>query len=134
MDEKCEKCGKELIFAKLTIIDGYCWKCNAIMKIAVVQGGVDRNLGGTIGPDEFTPAEINTALENGAIFKEQYSKTGDETYLANTCKNCNSFIGNFFLHKDYLFPATMGEYLYKTLDGELYCESCTEVELRSSIS
>lgn len=133
MEKKCDKCNKELTYAILTIIDGYCWKCHSMMKVAVVQGGVDRTRS-TAGPDEFSKLELDIAQSNGVVIKEQYSKTMDESYLVNCCAKCNSFIGNFFLHKDYMFPASQGELESVDFKGEPYCESCTEAELRSNFN
>lgn len=133
MKNECEKCGKELINSTITIINASCWKCSNPMKVAVVQGGLDRS-GSTVGPDEFSERELAVVQNNGVIVKEHYSKTVDESYLANTCTYCNAFVGNFFLHRDYLFPASSGELECIELDGEPYCEYCSEEKFLKSIN
>lgn len=133
MKNECEKCGKELLNSTITIINASCWKCNNLMKVAVVRGGIDRNAGGTIGPNQFSSLELEIAQNNRVLIKMQYSKTMDESYLANTCKYCDTFVGNHFLHQEYLFSASSGELEYIELEGEPYCEYCSEKEIFDSI-
>jgi hypothetical protein len=81
----------------MTITEIECWKCKKKIRISIViDGGVVH------GPDEFSEKEIEFAKSKDVVLKKQFSKTLEETYLANTCGYCDSFVGDHFLH-DYLY-------------------------------
>jgi len=87
---------------QMEITESQCRDCHAPLKIAIgIMGG------SFYGPDRFNNQEVDFALSKGAYLQMKYSKTMNETYLANTCSKCGSFIGAFFVH----------EYLY---DGIIY--------------
>lgn len=122
---KCKKCNNYLHKTKMTVIDGDCWKCKSTMKIAVIEGGIERG-GSCVGPQNFTKQEIEFATSKGVIIKEHYSKTANEKYFANTCLKCGNFAGEFFLFTEYLSPVYYGE-----LDSETYnvghnCNYCSQ--------
>jgi hypothetical protein len=73
----------------MEIVEAPCYQCGASMKIALVE---------LFGPDRFTNGEIEFARSQGVLIKEQFSKTIQESYLANTCPKCDAFIGQFFVH------------------------------------
>lgn len=106
---KCAKCGYYLHKTIMTIIDGECWKCKKIMKVAIVEGGEERE-SSHAGPDKFTKKEIDFARSKGVIIEEHYSMTVNERYLANTCGHCGTFVGSFYLceyfviENDGIFP------------------------------
>lgn len=95
---------------KMTIIEGLCWKCNEAIKVAVTEG--DGIMSSYCGPDEFTDAELDFAKSKGVVIRTQDSKMANETYLANTCPHCNTFVGNFYLFTQYIQPADIGEYKF----------------------
>lgn len=99
--------------SKMTIIDGICWKCNLPMKVAVTDGD---GMSSHCGPDEFTETEIKFAESKGVIIKLQNSKTAGESYLANSCPHCNTFVGGFYLFTQYIQPADMGEFKYSVYE------------------
>ena len=81
----------------ITITKSKCWNCNEKMKIAMVL------FDGTFyGPEEFSKKEIEIAESKDVFLKKHHSDSIKETYLANTCRKCGSFIGQLFLH-DYLY-------------------------------
>jgi hypothetical protein len=53
----------------------------------------DENGNLNYGPDEFSESEISVAENNGVMLKLLSSKTAKGTYLANICKECDSFVG-----------------------------------------
>lgn len=126
---KCKNCRHYLQKKIMTIIDGPCWKCNNIMKIATISSG---NCGQThgisthLGPSYFTAEEIFLAKTKGVILKTQYSKTAGNKYLANSCLKCGSFAGDFYLFTDYIVPAEYGKLPSKTFEIGYYCEHCVK--------
>ncbi|MBP9923539.1 MAG: hypothetical protein KBF92_06890 [Bacteroidia bacterium] len=130
---KCKVCGHYVRKTIMTIVDGHCWKCHKIMKVAIVEGGMERGES-TSGPDKFTSKEIEFAKSNGVIIKMHYSKTANEKYLANTCSMCGSFAGKYHLFSDYLSPASLGELPSKTYDRGYHCNHCIEVAYENAES
>lgn len=122
---KCKTCGHYQLKTKMTIVDGPCWKCHSTMKVAIIEGGMERG-GSSSGADEFTQQEIEFAKSKGAIIKTHYSKTAREKYLANTCPKCGTFAGNFYLFTQYLQPASIGELPSETFDIGYHCDYCLE--------
>ena len=98
------------------IIDGVCWKCKQQMKVALIRGDFEKRGGSTSGPKTFTSEEIEIASSKGVFMNEQYSGSINDSYLANTCNSCGSFVGEFFLFTDYLHPAEMGDYKYERIE------------------
>lgn len=128
---KCKTCGHYQQKSTMTIVDGPCWKCHSTMKVAIVEGGMERG-GSSSGADEFTPQEIEFAKSKGAIIKAHYSKTAHEKYLASTCPRCGTFAGNFYLFTQYLQPALTGELPSETYDTGYYCDHCFEVTFENA--
>ncbi|MDO6676916.1 hypothetical protein MK851_15520 [Tenacibaculum sp. 1B UA] len=124
---KCKTCGNFQHKTKMTIVEGPCWKCHSSMKVAVIEGGMERG-GSSCGADEFSKEEIEFAKRKGTIIKSHYSKTMHERYLASTCNKCGAFAGNFYLFTDYLQPASIGELPSETFDIGYYCNNCFEIE------
>lgn len=123
---RCETCGNFKHRTILTVIDGQCWKCSSLMKIAAIQ-----KAGGTVGPAGFSPAEIAIAQSKGVIIREHYSKTANENYLANTCR-CGTFIGEHFLFTDYIAPASFGDLPCEEFEIGYHCESCFQADEEES--
>ena len=101
---------------KLYIIDGECWKCKGSMKVAVIRADLEKRGSTTVGPEKFSGAEITFATSKGVLIKEHYSASVEKSYLANTCVQCGTFIGSFYLFTDYLDAAEMGDYPFETFD------------------
>src|SRR5450432_1318302 len=94
---------------QMEIVEDHCRDCRAPLKIAIgIKGG------SFYGPERFDDQEITFAQSKGVCLQMKHSKTMDETYLANTCSLCGSFIGAFFVHeylytgKTYDIPKTLG--------------------------
>ncbi|MES2837993.1 MAG: hypothetical protein V4667_10755 [Bacteroidota bacterium] len=91
------------------------------MKIAIVT--IDDY---TNGPTAFNQTEIELAIEKGVLLKMNFSKTMQETYLANTCTNCNSFTGEWFLSKENI-ACGIGELSYNDYYTDVYsCSYCDD--------
>ena len=125
INPKCKVCGHFQRKTTMTIVDGSCWKCHSTMKVATIDGGMER--GSASGPDMFTLKEIEIAKSKGVIIKLHYSKTVQEKYLANTCPNCGNFAGDFYLVSQYLAPAISEELPSETFDIGYHCDHCIEV-------
>jgi len=109
----CKTCGQSEEKMIMQIADMPCWNCHAQMKLALIL------LSGLyFGPEKFTPQQIKAAQSKGVIIKKQYSKTIQSTYFANTCNNCNSFIGEFLIH-EYLDADSK-----ENIDLGYYCTAC----------
>lgn len=80
----------------MQINDAECWNCGKKMKMALILSEVS-----FFGPEEFNERQIEFARTKGVIIKQQFSKTLESSYLANTCPDCNSFIGQLFID-DYM--------------------------------
>jgi hypothetical protein len=117
LNPKCTKCNRHMSCLKMLIIDGKCWKCNSAMKVGALRGDADWE-------PEISAEHIALANRHGANFKTRYSKTVRERYAANTCRECNAFIGGHYLFSDYIAPAEYGEYSSIELDAGFYCPAC----------
>ena len=80
-------------------IDTTCWKCGKEMKIAMLTSNNE-----ILSPAKFNSKEIDIASTLGANIKNSYSKTVRDTYLANVCKHCNAFVGDFYMYEYYDLP------------------------------
>lgn len=80
----------------MQINNAECWKCGKLMKMALIL-----SKGNLFGPEEFNDKQIELARSKGVIIQQQFSKTSEAFYLANTCPACGAFMGKFFIH-DYL--------------------------------
>lgn len=75
---------------KMEIVDSKCRDCSAPIKIAMM---------GVSGPETFTESELGFARDAGVLIEKKFSEALNETYLANTCPKCGSFIGQYFVHE-----------------------------------
>ena len=75
-----------------------CWKCKEEMRVAYYSD----NLQMPYGPSNFTDKQIEIGRSAGCKIDLAFSKTMQEQYLANICKNCGAFKGDFFYH-DYAY-------------------------------
>lgn len=98
----------------MLIIIAPCWKCDKNMLVAIVGTEEGDFL---FGPEKFSELEKKRAEEQGVCLKLVSSKTADETYLANVCKECGAFVGRWFLFTDFFTPALYGDYKYELLEG-----------------
>ncbi|MBD2058115.1 hypothetical protein H6F88_19210 [Oculatella sp. FACHB-28] len=116
LNPKCRHCKEYLYKKSLLIIDGQCWKCSKSMKVAALTGE-----GGYIGNEDLISSEIELANQRGANLVPRYSKTVRERYVANTCRNCASFVGNHYLFTDYI---AMPHYPREEIEVGYYCPNC----------
>jgi len=131
LNPKCKICGHYQSKKRMTIIDGTCWKCRNIMKVAAISisnGGMVRGISNNLRPSDFTSEEIAFAKSKGVILKTQYSKTVHDSYVANSCAKCGSFVGDHFLHTDYIVPASFGQLSSQIYNIGYHCENCEEIE------
>jgi hypothetical protein len=94
---KCPKCGNYMGKKHLNLGTYECWRCNIPYKVSWITTG-NVNAGDFYGPEGFTDYEIKIAKEKGIIIEKRYSKTMEESYNANICPHCGSFLGEFFIH------------------------------------
>ena len=118
---KCKKCNSFKGKKTMAIIEGNCWKCSQSMKVAVIYIIDSEFIGAYIYPSNFNQEEIKLAESKGVLLKMQYSYTAREKYIANTCSNCGSFAGDFYLFVDYISLAGIG---YERFDMTYYCKYC----------
>ncbi|MCL5667363.1 MAG: hypothetical protein M1383_06360 [Patescibacteria group bacterium] len=96
----CKICGEEKQRATMQIVPVDCWSCGSPMKMALIL------VSGTwLGPEAFTSDQIELARSKSVVIQEQFSKTSESKYFANTCPNCKNFIGEFFIHEYLYLPA-----------------------------
>ena len=114
----CNKCGRVKNKAKMVIIPASCWKCGYEMKVAMIVANNER---GIKSASSFNEKEIGIANSLGANIAKRYSKTVDDSYMANVCKHCNAFIGEFYMH-DYYYAS-----YEKEKDLSYICFHCNEM-------
>lgn len=95
----------------LLIISAECWKCSKDMLISLL--GNETGYDG--GPPNFTDKQRRQAKEKGVLLEHVFSKTSEESYLANVCGKCGEFTGDFFLFAHYFAPAMRGDYKYEKI-------------------
>lgn len=100
---------------QMYIITAPCWKCRKTLNVAVVKSDIKKS-NDFRGPELFSEIEKKIAKNHDVIIKEHYSQTRQETYCANTCPNCDTFIGKHYLFTDYFVSAICGDYEYKVID------------------
>ena len=100
--KKCPLCKAPVRSVMLHVVEGNCWKCNCSMKIAFSECE-----GMMSGPPSFGALALQVARQRGAILRERFSNVVKERYLANTCGNCGSFVGEHYLH-DFWYSAQSG--------------------------
>ena len=111
---KCDGCGRPLSAKMVHVVDGDCYRCGGVMKISFAD--VE---GYCYDPSQFSKRDTEVAEQRGCILREQFSKTVQESYVANTCGGCGAFTGSFYLHDFYhLADDSTG-----TVTG-LYCTEC----------
>lgn len=110
---KCKECGDIMRHVQMVIVPTDCWNCGHEMKIAMLS---IKN-GDYISATEFNEEDVKIANGLGANIKRRYSKTVNESYLANVCKHCNAFVGDFYMHEYYCGPHEKeSDYYWKCLN------------------
>lgn len=100
---------------QMCIIEAPCWKCEDMMNVAVIINDIKiTNI--FRGPEAFSQEEKEIAKKHNVIIRERYSYTRVETYSANTCPHCDTFIGKFYLYEEYFEPAAYGVYKHMLID------------------
>lgn len=97
---------------KMYIVIAPCWKCQENFNVALIKPEQSQ----MYGPESFSEEEIKIAAQHDAVIKMQRSGTRQESYYANTCPNCGTFIGQHYLFMDYFCAAEYGDYPYKAFD------------------
>ncbi|MCB9033225.1 MAG: hypothetical protein H6553_05265 [Chitinophagales bacterium] len=124
----CQKCGLEMKELELYIAIAPCWKCNESMKLAFIKGvelDIIRKQSTAIAPAFFKENELKLAQSKGVIIKDNYSNSINNSYYANTCPNCNDFIGNHYLFTEYVSPTiNANEFEYQKYNLGFCCDSC----------
>lgn len=113
---KCSKCSHPMQKKQLIIVDSSCWKCHSPMKVAAVQANNHIEL------NSLSPSEIQIANDNGCFLKKQYSNIEKASYVANTCKKCNRFIGEHYLFSDYISDPDLDRQLIDIGYSCTYCD------------
>lgn len=107
----------EPIKEQMYIIAASCWKCKKDMNVAIIESNDNKRKGSICGPEVFSSEEIKIAENHNVLIKEHHSYTREESYYANTCPSCNTFIGQFYLFTSYFVPAVQyGDYEYKIIE------------------
>ena len=96
---------------QMYIIAVECYKCNQPINVAVIKSE-----DGFRGPETFKEGEKQIADSHGVVIKLQHTFTRQESYDANTCPHCNTFIGQHFLFTDYFVAALNGDYKYDVIE------------------
>lgn len=112
---RCETCGSFQQKRDMWIIDGHCWNCGELMKVAVIDNG----LGEHFGPINFSMSEVKLAQSKGVMIEEHFSN------LANTCPWCGFFTGEFYLYTEFFSPAAFGDYESEVHNIGYNCGSCS---------
>ena len=109
----CSECDKPMLNNptrySLHVVAAPCWKCSSDMKLALWEsdaGELHDYLGGSVlgpsgrswgitvgdgdGPDE---EELAVARAHGATIRHHHSRTMGGSYQANTCPECDAFVG-----------------------------------------
>ena len=124
---KCADCGEYKEKKTMTIVDGPCSRCAEEMKVAAISIEKNSEVGDTwIYPSKFSDDEIKLARSFGVFLRDNYSRTRQVTYLANTCKMCYAFCGDSFIAQEYLRPAGYGEFEFQKVDAGYYCVKCED--------
>lgn len=97
---------------KMYIISAPCWKCQENFNVTLIKPEQSQ----MYGPESFSEEEIKIAEKHDAIIKMQHSGIRQESYNANTCPHCGTFIGQHYLFTDYFCSAQYGDYPYKLID------------------
>jgi hypothetical protein len=51
--------------------------------------------------EELANKLLNYSPSIASIIAKRYSKTVEDSYMANVCEHCNAFIGEFYMHDYY---------------------------------
>lgn len=102
-------------YERMYIIDTPCYRCQNIAKVAVIAL-VEKNDVRSRGPKDFSMHEIVVARKYGVVLHDSFSKTMNETYLANICASCGVFFGEHFLFTGSLMNALYEELEYIVVD------------------
>lgn len=114
---KCKVCHNFTTKRTMHIVNGWCWNCGDDMKIAAIQIP-----GSTLGPEEFTAEEVNKAKSKGVNLRLSRSKIS--TQLSNYCPECQKSTASHYLFKDFMAPASRGEFVSESFVVGYFCLNC----------
>jgi hypothetical protein len=122
----CEKCGHRMYSRNLTVVTRPCWGCGRDMKMAAITHSDYSKIFGKecLSPQDFTSREVSKAMEFGVVLKERYSQARKEFYLANTCSNCNAFVGDDYLYMENIHQGISGEEGSQNILISYHCQNC----------
>lgn len=109
----------------INILVNECWRCKNDMLVSYYDDGTLI----PCGPSNFTEKQVAIASNAGCIIKESYSKTMQESYLANICPHCGAMIGDFFYH-DYTYIPGDIQYFLDNEDNVIKIENNKQIELK----
>ena len=121
--EICDKCGTNTVPMRLIVKADECYRCGTPMRYALIKsdGGFYH-----LGPPEFSAEERALAAKNGVLLKTHFSRTMGDSYLANTCGKCHTFIGAHYLGTYAAYD--FGEDRLAAIVVRHDCEQCWEEE------
>jgi ssDNA-binding Zn-finger/Zn-ribbon topoisomerase 1 len=115
---KCPRCKAPLNKRLLHVVSGDCYRCKHAMQISFLE--IENEC---YPPSCFSRQEQMLVRSQGCFLAMRYSHTARERYLANCCRNCQGFVGDFFLHD---FWELANE--QTIIQTELFCANCDKVE------
>lgn len=96
----CKRCGRRMNTATMEIMNIHCWHCRKNIKVAYITTKVFfefLNPSSTyLDPLEFTPEELQTAIELGVDISKVQSKRHKQDHYVNSCQHCYTKVGNIY--------------------------------------
>jgi len=132
INPRCKKCGDYLLKKRMIIIEAKCYRCEKDIKIAGIDSqndGVIRKINSHLTPSDFNEMEIDFARSKKVNLVLNFSKTAGMKYLANSCKECKAFMGDFHSFEEYYAPAEYGDLKSQKYDIGFVCRNCPEVDI-----
>ena len=115
---KCSKCRSLMLKKRLLVIDDNCKKCSAPMKVATLDKVEAYHDWGS-----FSPSDIPLAAKHGCHLTYDYGYMTERQHIANTCRNCGTFIGSHYLFTEYV---AVPESKREEYDIGFYCPKCSK--------
>jgi len=110
----------------------HCWKCKSRMPVVTILAprvkGMDDQVCILTNITELPNIVLQYVQKRVPTFKLKYSKTVGQKYYANTCKNCGSISGDFFLHSE------PGAPFFPTDEQEASSLYMTEIPIENPLS
>lgn len=98
---------KDKLIAGIIVRNRQCWKCHRTTRVIAIRlfssyKGLKIYMSPKIIPDDvYIPKKLlNTIQTKFPFYKKKYSYTQKSYVTANTCENCGSLQGHFFLYEE----------------------------------